>query len=413
MKTTPLLLNIRRRVALAALLGVCGCGQDGPQPGTEPAPAVTPPSSHGAVLESLSRSGSWERTPRSVQITDVLAANTSVSIKALDDASALQAAERDMSWYASDGQRYEALFVLNDGTAYGRRGVASSTTAPSAPNGYVGSNQAFVEEEQLALTIGTDSSSDRRARISDTASLTSYPTRTSGSLSDDGNTQSGKCTGTKIGPRTVLTAAHCVMNRDTGVLTSSGFFNPGQTNASTPNGAIAWSGVFLRDFRIHRKFDYAVLYLADSQAVFNLGWMGVAWWTSAAGYSGRSSRNFGYPCGPNIACGATTSQTCKNSPRADKRCDGWMYSHNTTLDSGSSQSDDLLNFDNDVSVGHSGSGIFTFLGSEPAVMAVVSGGTVGLKAVGARFRQSMWDDVCSWIANPNFQSAFGSHSLCH
>ncbi|GEM_PF-3684891 len=44
------------------------------------------------------------------------------------------------------------------------------------------------------------------------------------------------------------------------------------------------------------------------------------------------------------------------------------------------------------------SAIWTYIGSSPAVLAVVNYGTIGEEAYGARFRQSMWDDVCSWIA---------------
>ena len=71
-----------------------------------------------------------------------------------------------------------------------------------------------------------------------------------------------------------------------------------------------------------------------------------------------------------------------------------------------------LSWDNDVSVGHSGSAIWTSIGTDPAVIAVVTNGNVGSKAFGPRMRSPMWDDLCDWIADPASASSFGSHPLC-
>jgi hypothetical protein len=59
------------------------------------------------VLKALAAAGNWERAQ--------LAA-----IK--------RQAENDPSWYAKDGERYQALYVTGDGVVYGRRGGA-----PKAP----------------------------------------------------------------------------------------------------------------------------------------------------------------------------------------------------------------------------------------------------------------------------------------
>jgi V8-like Glu-specific endopeptidase len=390
--------------------------------------SVSPTPIDDPVLNGLSKAGSWERVANPVHTTKAAAQDQAFDPSEAQLAANAQAASQDRTWYAADGARYEALFVLDDGTAYGRRGPAPGAPSPTAANAY-GASHAIDEATPPAgaaptlegvatapspdAVIAVDSSGDRRPRVSDIATLTSYPTRTSGAMSGNGDTQGGGCTGTKVGPIAILSAAHCVMDA-AGNISFTGQFNPGQTNTTATNGSIARSGVFLRDYRIDRRFDYSVAFLQDSQAVVSLGWMGVMWWDTAAGYTGRLSKNLGYPCGPNNGCGAVTNQTCKASPRSDRRCDGWMYGgDDRTLDSNAFQSNDLLQYDNDVSQGHSGSAIFTIVSGFPNVMAVVTNGQVGQKAFGPRFRQSMWNDVCSWIGNPSFQSAFGTHPLCH
>jgi V8-like Glu-specific endopeptidase len=415
----------RSRFAQAAfLLLATGCGSAA-EPASQGSESTSDAASGGSEprLTDASRSNGWERVAHPVRVTTEAVENRAFDASPADLERWAEAGKADLSWYAADGERYEALLVLDDGTAYGRRGPAPDAPQPSARNAYGASERVVTDGEQSGLVapggelrlqavIETDSSDDRRNRVSSSTTLTSYPTRTSGAMSGSGNTQSGGCTGTKVGPRAILSAAHCVMNED-GVISFTGRFNPGQTNTTTPNGSIPRSGVYLRDWRVDRRYDYSVAFLQDTSAVVSLGWMGIVWWNSQSGYTGLTSQNLGYPCGPNNGCGAITVQTCKASPRTDNRCDGWMYGHNRTLGSNAFQSNDLLRYDNDVSKGHSGSALFTTLDGSPSVMAVVTHGSVGEQAYGPRFRTSMWNDVCSWIGDPNFQSDFATHSLCH
>jgi len=90
-----------------------------------------------------------------------------------------------------------------------------------------------------------------------------------------------------------------------------------------------------------------------------------------------------------------------------------MYGEDTSLTAAAFQPGELLQYENDVSFGHSGSSIFTYLGNSPASIAVVTHSGPNNTALGPRFRQSMWNDVCAWIGDPGFQSAFATHSLCH
>jgi V8-like Glu-specific endopeptidase len=415
---------LRLAVLTTALLSIGACDSDSV---TEPEKALL---AVDPVLKALSASGDWEVAANPVALR-VASIDDRVSMPSANgqrtESSFALAAEADRTWYAADGKRYDALYINDDGKAYGRRAGARRTGAlPTAANdfGAFTGNAASFEEalaegaagllgklpEMAPARIWTNWQDDRRYRVS--TGMTTFPTRVMGQMSSTGNTQDGGCSGTKIGPRAVLTAAHCVMD-STGTVTLNGWFNPGQTSTTRPNGSIRRNGVFLRDWRVHRKYDYAVVYLDDSPATVGLGWMGIVWWNNSAGYNGKAAKLFGYPCGANRNCGSITEQRCKDSPRADKRCDGWMYGHSRLLDGSSFRNDELLQYDNDMSSGQSGSAVWTWYNNtDAAVMAVNTHSWDGV-SMGARFRQSMWDDVCSWIAHPLKQSAYATHSLCH
>lgn len=95
----------------------------------------------------------------------------------------------------------------------------------------------------------------------------------------------------------------------------------------------------------------------------------------------QDSFNHGYPCGPNNPCGTVAQQTCDDSALGSKQCDGWMYSDPSTLVSGDFLANNALSFDNDWSKGHSGSAVYTPVGTNLyAAMTLVPGGLAGQRS---------------------------------
>ncbi len=398
------------RVVLSlCLTGAAGaCGKD-----------ASESSSVASELRRLQKDGQWERTVEPVRVVATIEHEKDVfSATAVDLKRHAEKASEDGVWYAADGERYQALLVRADGTSYGRKGEG----APRLSHGAVALEPSFGPSVAPSKTveapfdsiqkerIRTDTSIDDRSRIAFSFFLRTFPNRVIGALSGNGDTSMGGCTGAKVGPRHVLTAAHCVMNSN-GSITTSGWFNPGQTATNATNGSIRWQGVYLRDWRVSRDYDYALLYLSDTADVASTGYMGMAYWNSASGYDGRSATLRGYPCGPSRGCGSISSQRCAASPRSDKRCDGWMYTHTRTMDE-STMSGNQLRIDNDGSSGQSGSPIYGSVnGQNGWIFGVYWGSNSNDDNRGVRVRSSLANDICNWIAQ--YPSSHVEHPSCN
>lgn len=260
---------------------------------------------------------------------------------------------------------------------------------------FVPAEEAEYAQDKLRDIIGGD---QRELRSADNSySMTSYPYRAIGALVDSAVPSwlgpDVDCTAHKIGPRHLLTSAHCINSGNMGP--NAGWkprkwwpgadgidrrLNGGDPSPNGTKGIIwAWVHSGWLDHGTTRD-DYAVLILSDTAATCGLGWLGynVDYSLAATGH-----HLWGFP-GETLNCAA--------SPLSNDNCDGSMYGDNRNIIRTTTR---WAFYRIDTQGGQSGSGVYEINGSNRKIHAIHRGPFGSVENRGVKIRSNVFSGIHS------------------